>query len=220
MTGTEWVNSNGLLDWNIYFDTFGVPVAENIVVKQTGFFNDLAKAMKDVTLDEQKLYLEYNLISAAAPYLSDDFVNANFDFFGRAMSGREELQPRWKRALNTTDGALSEALGQLYVEKYFPASSKEKMLEMVGNLQTALSERIEALPWMSDETKARAQEKLAAFRVKIGYPDTWRDYSALDIKDDSYWANVRRSNIFEMDYMLSQVGKPVDKDKWLMSRRP
>lgn len=91
------------------------------------------------------------------------------------------------------------------------------MLEMVGNLQTALSERIEALPWMSDETKARAQEKLAAFRVKIGYPDTWRDYSALDIKDDSYWANVRRSNIFEMDYMLSQVGKPVDKDKWLMS---
>lgn len=217
MTGTEWVNSNGLLDWNIYFDTFGVPVAENIVVKQTGFFNDLAKAMKDVTLDEQKLYLEYNLISAAALYLSDDFVNANFDFFGRAMSGREELQPRWKRALNTTDGALSEALGQLYVEKYFPASSKEKMLEMVGNLQTALSERIEALPWMSDETKARAQEKLAAFRVKIGYPDTWRDYSALDIKDDSYWANVRRSNIFEMDYMLSQIGKPVDKDKWLMS---
>ena len=169
MTGTEWVNSNGLLDWNIYFDTFGVPVAENIVVKQTGFFNDLAKAMKDVTLDEQKLYLEYNLISAAAPYLSDDFVNANFDFFGRAMSGREELQPRWKRALNTTDGALSEALGQLYVEKYFPASSKEKMLEMVGNLQTALSERIES-PRTGETRRFPCEDRLSGHMARLFRP--------------------------------------------------
>lgn len=217
MTGTEWVNGNGMLDWNAYFETLGVNPADDIVVKQKDFFGELEKSLKDVTLDEHKLYLQYNLISDAAPYLSDDFVNANFDFFGRTMTGREELQPRWKRALNATDGALSEALGQMYVDKYFPASSKEKMLEMVHNLQAALGQRIDSLAWMSDDTKARAKEKLATFRVKIGYPDKWRDYSGLEIKDDSYWANVRRSNIFDMDYMLSQAGKPVDRDKWLMS---
>lgn len=217
MAGMDWVNDNKMLDWNLYFATLGLNADNDIVVKQKDFFRDMEKAMKDVTLDEHKLYLQYNLISDAAPYLSDDFVNADFDFFGRTMTGREELQPRWKRAINTTDGALSEALGQLYVQKYFPASSKEKMLELVHNLQVALGQRIDDLTWMSDETKERAKGKLATFRVKIGYPDKWRDYSGLDIKDDSYWANVRRSNIFDMDYMLSQAGKPVDRDKWLMS---
>lgn len=206
-----------MIDWNTYFEALGMAIDDDLVVKQKDFFMDLAKTFKGVTLEEQKLYLAYNLISAAAPFLSDDFVNANFEFYGRAMSGSQEIQPRWKRALSTTDGALSEALGQLYVEKYFPASSKEKMLELVHNLQVALSERINSLAWMSEETKARAQEKLAAFRVKIGYPDQWRDYSALEIKDDNYWENIRRANRFEMDYMLSQAGKPVDKDKWLMS---
>ena len=112
--------------------------------------------------------------------------------------------------MNTVNGALGEAVGEMYVEKYFPASSKEKMLTLVGNLQTALSERINGLEWMSDTTKAKAQEKLAAFTVKIGYPDKWRDYSGLEIKDDSYWANVRRSNIFDMAYQLADVDKPVD----------
>lgn len=217
MAGMDWVKENKMLDWNLYFATLGLDADQDIVVKQKDFFDDLEKSMKDVTLDEHKVYLQYNLISEAAPYLSDDFVKANFDFFGRTMTGREELQPRWKRAVNTTDGALSEALGQLYVEKYFPASSKEKMLELVHNLQVALGQRIDDLTWMSDGTKERAKEKLATFRVKIGYPDKWRDYSGLEIKDDSYWANVRRSNIFDMDYMLSQAGKPVDRDKWLMS---
>jgi len=133
------------------------------------------------------------------------------------MSGRQEQQPRWKRALSTVNGALSEAVGQMYVAKYFPASSKEKMLKMVGDLQKALGDRISSLEWMSDATKAKAQEKLAAFIVKIGYPDTWRDYSGLEIKNDSYWANVRRSNIFEVNYMLADVDKPVDKTRWGMS---
>ena len=217
LTGRAWAKENSMIDWNTYFEALGMAIDDDLVVKQKDFFMDLAKTFKGVTLEEQKLYLAYNLISAAAPFLSDDFVNANFEFYGRAMSGSQEIQPRWKRALSTTDGALSEALGQLYVEKYFPASSKEKMLELVHNLQVALSERINSLAWMSEETKARAQEKLAAFRVKIGYPDQWRDYSALEIKDDNYWENIRRANRFEMDYMLSQAGKPVDKDKWLMS---
>ena len=134
--------------------------------------------------------MAFNLLSAAAPYLSDDFVDADFEFYGKVMSGKQEQQPRWKRSLNTVNGALGEAVGEMYVEKYFPASSKEKMLTLVGNLQTALSERINGLEWMSDTTKAKAQEKLAAFTVKIGYPDKWRDYSGLEIKDDSYWANV------------------------------
>lgn len=217
MRGTEWVAGNGMLDWNTYFNTLGLDPAEEIVVKQADFFAELARTLADVTVDEHKLYMKYNLIRSAASYLSDDFVNANFDFFGRVMTGREELQPRWKRALSTTDGALAEAVGKLYVEKYFPAASKEKMTELVRNLQIALGQRIDGLEWMSDATKAKAHEKLAAFHVKIGYPDKWRSYDALDIRDDSYWANVRRSNIFDMEYMLAKVGKPVDKDEWLMS---
>ena len=206
-----------MLDWNIYFDVLGLNPADDIVVKQTGFFNDLASLLADVTLDEQKSYLKYNLIASAASFLSDDFINAVFDFHGRTMTGQEEMKPRWKRVLSTTDGALSEAIGKLYVERYFPASSKEKMIELVGNLKVALGQRIDALDWMSDATKAKAREKLAAFRVKIGYPDKWRNYDGLDVKDDSYWANVRRANIFDMEYMLSKVGKPVDRDEWLMS---
>lgn len=217
MTAQEWQKGNNILDWTTYFETLNMPMTNDIVIKQKDFFNDLGVAMADVNLDEQKAYLAYNLINEAAPYLSDELVNANFDFFGRTMTGSEELQPRWKRALTTTDSALSEAIGQLYVEKHFPASSKEKMLELVSNLQGALSKRINELAWMSNETKARAQEKLSTFNVKVGYPDTWRDYTALDIKEDSYWANILRSNLFEMDYMFSQAGKPVDKNKWFMS---
>ena len=147
----------------------------------------------------------------------DNFVNASFDFYGKTMSGKQMLEERWKRALSTVNGSLGEAVGQMYVSKYFPASSKEKMLTLVGNLQKALGERINTLEWMGDSTKLKAQEKLAAFTVKIGYPDKWRDYSALEIKPDSYWANVRRSSIFEMEYMLADAGKPVDKSRWYMT---
>lgn len=208
---------NDPLDWDIYFETIGLMEIKYLDAKQLPFYDGLAGLLKNTTIDEQKYYLAYNLLSAAAPYLSDDFVAAGFDFFGKTMSGRQELQPRWKRSLNTVNQALGEAVGQMYVAKYFPASSKEKMMEMVGNLQKALGDRIAALPWMSDTTKAKAQEKLAAFIVKVGYPDKWRDYSGLEIKDDSYWANVRRANIFEMNERLSYVGKPVDRSRWLMN---
>lgn len=208
---------NDPLDWDIYFETIGLMEIKYLDAKQLPFYDGLAGLLKNTTIDEQKYYLAYNLLSAAAPYLSDDFVAAGFDFFGKTMSGRQELQPRWKRSLNTVNQALGEAVGQMYVAKYFPASSKEKMMEMVGNLQKALGDRIAALPWMSDTTKAKAQEKLAAFIVKVGYPDKWRDYSGLEIKDDSYWANVRRANIFEMNERLSYVDKPVDRSRWLMN---
>lgn len=205
------------LDWNVYFESMGLAGLKELDAKQINFYKDMNKALRNTTVDEQKYYLAFNLLSAAAPYLSDDFVDADFEFYGKVMSGKQEQQPRWKRSLNTVNGALGEAVGEMYVEKYFPASSKEKMLALVGNLQTALSERINGLEWMSDTTKAKAQEKLAAFTVKIGYPDKWRDYSGLEIKDDSYWANVRRSNIFDMAYQLADVDKPVDKSRWHMN---
>ena len=205
------------LDWDVYFESMGLAGLKELDAKQINFYKDMNKALQNTTVDEQKYYLAFNLLSAAAPYLSDDFVDADFEFYGKVMSGKQEQQPRWKRSLNTVNGALGEAVGEMYVEKYFPASSKEKMLTLVGNLQTALSERINGLEWMSDTTKAKAQEKLAAFTVKIGYPDKWRDYSGLEIKDDSYWANVRRSNILDMAYQLADVDKPVDKSRWHMN---
>ncbi len=205
------------LDWDVYFESMGLAGLKELDAKQINFYKDMNKALQNTTVDEQKYYLAFNLLSAAAPYLSDDFVDADFEFYGKVMSGKQEQQPRWKRSLNTVNGALGEAVGEMYVEKYFPASSKEKMLTLVGNLQTALSERINGLEWMSDTTKVKAQEKLAAFTVKIGYPDKWRDYSGLEIKDDSYWANVRRSNIFDMAYQLADVDKPVDKSRWHMN---
>lgn len=205
------------LDWDVYFESMGLAGLKELDAKQINFYKDMNKALQNTTVDEQKYYLAFNLLSAAAPYLSDDFVDADFEFYGKVMSGKQEQQPRWKRSLNTVNGALGEAVGEMYVEKYFPASSKEKMLTLVGNLQTALSERINGLEWMSDTTKAKAQEKLAAFTVKIGYPDKWRDYSGLEIKDDSYWANVRRSNIFDMAYQLADVDKSVDKSRWHMN---
>ena len=205
------------LEWDVYFESMGLAGLKELDAKQINFYKDMNKALQNTTVDEQKYYLAFNLLSAAAPYLSDDFVDADFEFYGKVMSGKQEQQPRWKRSLNTVNGALGEAVGEMYVEKYFPASSKEKMLTLVGNLQTALSERINGLEWMSDTTKAKAQEKLAAFTVKIGYPDKWRDYSGLEIKDDSYWANVRRSNIFDMAYQLADVDKPVDKSRWHMN---
>lgn len=213
----EFKAKNNPIDWDVYFESMGLMELEYLDAKQLPFYEALGEFMKEVSIDEQKYYLTFNLLNAAAPYLSDNFVAAEFDFYGKAMSGKQEQQLRWKRSLSTVNYALGEAVGQMYVAKYFPASSKEKMLTLVDHLQKALSERIAGLEWMSDATKAKAQEKLSAFIVKIGYPDKWRDYTALEIKDDSYWANVCRSNIFEMEYQLQQVGQPVDKSRWGMT---
>jgi len=213
----EFKAQSEFLDWDIYFEEMGLSDITELDAKQYTFYEGLHNLLKTLSYEEQKNYLSFHLLRNAAPYLSDEFVNAHFEFYGRTMSGREEQQPRWKRSLNTVNEALGEAVGQMYVAKYFPASSKEKMLTLVNNLQEALSERIDGLDWMSDETKEKAQEKLNTFIVKIGYPDKWRDYSGLQIKNDSYWANVRRSNIFEMEYMLKDAGKPVDRDRWYMS---
>ena len=205
------------LDWDVYFESMGLAGLKELDAKQINFYKDMNKALRNTTVDEQKYYLAFNLLSAAAPYLSDDFVDADFEFYGKVMSGKQEQQPRWKRSLNTVNGALGEAVGEMYVEKYFPAAAKERMVSLVKNLQTSLGERINNLAWMSDETKKKAQEKLATFHVKIGYPDKWKDYSTLEIKDDSYWNNFKRASLWNYAEMIAKAGKPVDKDEWLMT---
>lgn len=208
---------NDALDWDAYFETMGLGHCQELDAKQLPFYKGLAGLLKETSADEQKNYLAFHLLSAAAPYLSDDFVEASFNFYGKVMSGKQEQQPRWKRAVGSVDASLGEAVGEMYVAKYFPASSKEKMLALVHNLQQALGQRIDSLAWMSDTTKLKAHEKLNAFTVKIGYPDQWRDYSALEIKNDSYLENVLRSNRFDMEYQLADAGKPVDKSRWHMN---
>lgn len=192
------------IDWDAYFTTIGLKDLQDVNVGQMDEIKTVADLLKKEDLDVLKAYLQWNVINTASSYLSDNFVAQNFDFYGRTLSGTKEMQPRWKRAVSAVNGVLGEAVGQMYTEKYFPAAAKERMIKLVGNLQKALGERIQGLEWMSEETKAKALEKLAAFHVKVGYPDKWRDYSNLEIKNDSYWANIIRSNHFDHDKMIAQ----------------
>ena len=213
----DFVKKYNFINWDIYMQEVGIKNSTEVNASQVTFFEKLTKLLKKVSLEDQKEFMVFKLLNSASNYLSDDFVNANFEFFGKTVQGREVLQPLWKRSLSVVNRSLSEAFGQMYVEKYFPASSKEKMLEMVANLRVALGERIAALEWMSDETKAKAQEKLGTFIVKVGYPDKWKDYSALEIQNDSYWANMCRSSEFRHNEMMKDEGKPVDRTEWGMS---
>lgn len=203
-------------DWDAYLKGIGVTINE-INVSQPRHMDACIKVFNESSLDELKAYIEWKLLDSSASYLSDDFYNESFNFYGKVLSGKQEPSPRWKRSVKVVNSTLSEAVGQMYVEKYFPPQAKQRMVELVKNLQTSLGERIDVQEWMSDETKQKAHEKLDAFYVKVGYPDKWRDYTTLEIKDDSYWANIKRSNIFEYEYMYSKVGKPVDKTEWHMS---
>lgn len=205
------------IDWDAYMKGLGIQAPAELNVEQVEPIQEVARLMNTLPLSKHVSYLEYNLLDAAASCLSDDFVAARFDFYGKVLSGRQVNQPRWKRAVNSVNGMLGELVGEMYVEKYFPAAAKERMVKLVKNLQTALGERINAQEWMSDSTKVKAQEKLAAFHVKVGYPDKWKDYSKLDIKKDSYWANVCRASEWSFNDMYSRLGKPVDKDEWLMT---
>jgi hypothetical protein len=205
------------IDWNTYFTLAGLKDLKEVNAGQIGQLKTVADLLNKEDLDVLKSYLEWNVINTAAGYLSDDFVAQNFEFYGKVLSGRKEMQPRWKRAVGSVNGVLGEAVGQMYTEKYFPAAAKERMVKLVSNLQKALGERIQGLEWMSEETKAKAQEKLAAFHVKIGYPDKWKDYTSLEIMNDSYWNNIVRSNHFDYNEMIAKAGKPVDKDEWLMT---
>ena len=203
----------GLAD---YFKAQNLDV-DTVIVDNPAYYEEVANALASESLDVLRDYMTASYVSSAANYLSDDFTNAKFEL-RKVMSGVEEQQPRWKRALAVPNGVLGEALGQLYVAKYFPESSKEKMEALVGNLQTALGQHIENLTWMSDTTKAKALEKLAAFTVKIGYPDQWRDYTNLTIDPkESYWENMKKAIVFNTEFNNADYGKPVDRNRWFMS---
>ena len=192
---------------------------KEMVVGQPSFVKGADDVLAKMTADELRAYMEWDVILSAASYLSDDVQAANFDFFGRTMSGRKEDHPRWKRATSQVEGQMGEALGKMYVERYFPASSKERMEKLVKNLQVSLAERIKAQDWMSDATKQAALDKLNAFYVKIGYPNQWKDMSGLIIDPKlSYYENVQKCrefwNKWDIDY---RAGKPVDKEEWFMT---
>ena len=205
-------------DFKAFAQAMGLPEMDKVIVEQPSFFQGFSKLFKDTKLDVLKDYLAAQLIQGAAGSLSDDFYKASFDFFSTQMSGVTEQRPRWKRAMSVPNSILGEAVGQMYVAKYFPETSKQKMLDLVKNLQVALGEHIDALEWMSAETKAKAREKLEAFTVKIGYPDKWKDYSTLTVDPQlSYYENLRAASAWYVQDNLSKLGKPTDPTEWGMT---
>ncbi len=204
-------------EWDLYFKEVGAEGIDSLNVSQTEPVKRSIAIIESEPVDVLQDYLSWKVINSAAGYLSDDFVNANFEFYGRTLSGRQELRSRWRRSIDAVNGTMGEAVGQLYVKKYFPPEAKERMLNLVNNLKTALSERINQLEWMSEVTKVKAQEKLGTFIIKIGYPDKWKDYSTLEIKADSYWQNIVRASEFAYAEMIDDLGKPVDRTRWYMS---
>ena len=201
-----------------FFEESGIPAQEKIIVQQPSFFQGFDALYAKTDLEQVKDYVAGQFITGAAGFLSDDFYKASFDFFSTAMSGVTEQKARWKRAMSVPNGILGEAVGKMYVAKYFPESSKVKMTKIVKDLQTSLGEHIDALEWMSDQTKSYAREKLAGFTVKIGYPDKWKDYSSLEIDPQaSYFDNIVASRSWRTAENLEKLGKPTDPSEWHMT---
>ena len=218
MTLDEAVKKTPGIDYNTYFAQIGLPKLTSFNMAQPEYFQEIGKILSEPkSVEAVKAYYAWSVINMAAGYLSSNFVDANFEFYGRTLSGAEQLRPRWKRVTSTVDGAMGEALGELYVARFFPPEAKQRMVEMVNNLKDAFAMRINGASWMSDATKKRAIEKLSTIMVKVGYPDKWRDYSGLEIKNDSYFANIIRSNQFDIAYMVSKIDKPVDRTEWGMT---
>ena len=205
------------IDWDAYFQNFGMKGVKEVCLGQPQAIHEVEKVLKEETKEAlQNIYL-WHAIDFASSYIDDESRAMNFAFYGTAMSGKTEDRPRWKRAVAAVEGGLGEALGQLYVERFFPPEAKERMERLIANLQIALGERIKVQEWMSDETKKVAQEKLDAFYVKVGYPNKWKDYSELEI-GDSYLRNVLACNEWEIKEMIrTKFNKPVDRDEWFMT---
>lgn len=206
------------LDWDTYFNTIGADVKQLNVSVPT-HLKEVETLINTESLDALKNYLKWNVLSGAASVLSDDFQTCNFDFFSKVLTGTQQQQPRWKRGISMVNRTLGMALGQMYVEKYFPAEAKERMVQLVKNLQVALGERIDAQEWMSEETKAKAHEKLNTFYVKVGYPDEWKDYSSLDIDPSkSLYENLKVVRAWNWKGEVEKkMNKPVDPTEWGMT---
>ena len=206
-------------DWAAWLDGLDAPdgLLDQVVVREPGFFAGFASELSGTPLDDWKVWLRFHLLSDAAALLSSAFVEENFDFGGRTLTGAPELRARWKRGVAVVEAALPEALGKLYVAEHFPPEAKAQIGELVDNLIEAYRRSIGELPWMTDETRARALQKLEQFTPKVGYPDTWRDYSKLEIRPGDLVGNLRRASAFETERDLGRVGGPVDQDEWFMS---
>lgn len=207
------------IDWDVFMKELGVPTIKDISVSQPEPIHEVENILRESSLDELKAYLSFKVIDDACSALSDRFVDASFQFYGHTMQGTEQNKPRWKRALGAVESSLGMAVGRMYVEKYFPETSKQRMLELVKNLQIALGQRIDQQKWMSEETKQKAHEKLNSFYVKIGYPDKWMDYSKLNIDENlSYHENLVHVSEFINQYFIDKrVNKPTDRTEWLMT---
>lgn len=205
------------VSWNVYFTAIGIKTPEIIVINQPKYYEGLNTLINSISIAEWKVFLKWNLVQTAAPYLSSKFVNESFKFQGTVLAGKKEMKPRYKRVQGATDEALGEALGKLYVEKYFDDKSKKRVNTMVDNLIAAYRVRIESRDWMSKETKAQAQLKLDKIIKKLGFPDKWIDYKALTITKESYWRNVAEARKFQYGRMLAKIGKPVDRMEWGMT---
>jgi putative endopeptidase len=203
--------------WETYFTKVGIPSPFSLNVTAPGFFKVMNDELQKETLDDWKIYLRWHLVNAAAPHLSSAFLSEDFAFFGKTLQGEQELKPRWKRCTHEVDGNLGEALGQAYVDKYFSAESKQQALKMVKEIETAMEQDINTLPWMSPATKQQALIKLHSMANKIGYPDKWRDYSKLEIVRGDEMGNVERADQFEFNRELAKIGKPVDRGEWSMT---
>ena len=207
------------LDWTAWLERAGIApaVVDETVVHQPSFFEALDGLLDTAHLDAWKNWLRWRVVHAAAPYLSEEFVEANFDFYGRTLSGTAELRERWKRGVGFVEMAMGEAVGKIYVAEHFPAGSKARMDALIANLIEAYRGSINDLPWMSETTKVKALDKLDAFTPKVGHPIAWRDYSALEAAADDLLGNVRRALAFHLDYELAKIGRPVDRDEWYMT---
>ncbi len=204
-------------DWTAWATELGVEDAAWLVVSQPGFLTAFAATVNELPVDRWKPYLRAQLLNGFAPYVSQPFVDAEFAFYGTALRGVTENEPRWKRAVGAMDRNLGELLGKLYVERHFTPAAKARMAQLVENMRAAFKEGIDTLAWMSPETRAQAQEKLAKFRAKIGYPERWRDYSRVEIASDDLVGNLTRAFLAEHDYQLGKVGRPVNPDEWSMT---
>jgi putative endopeptidase len=204
-------------DWAAWFKATGVKGVEEVVVRQPSYFSAMAKALDEVSMDQWKKWLAWSVLRNNSPYLSKPFVDENFAFYGKTLTGTQEIKPRWKRGVAAVEGSLGEALGKIYVAKVFPPAAKERMKQLVANLIEAYRRDIQSLEWMGPETKKKALEKLAKFTPKIGYPETWRDYSKLEVRRDDLVGNMKRASIFENDRQIAKLGKPIDRSEWGMT---
>ena len=204
-------------DWDAFLSARGASAANFINIGQPEAITESIAIMNDTDFELIKTYLKYRIVSTADTLLDDKTYDIAFDFYNRTMAGQKEQKPRWKRAVALIDDSLGEEVGRLYVEKYFSDDAKKRMQTLVKNLQRAYGDRIENLDWMSDETKSKALEKLSTFRAKIGFPDRWRDYSKLEIKDDSLWENMIRVSEFEDAFWIEKIGKEKDPNIWYMN---